>query len=219
MKEEIIMELACEGGGSEYFRVTNDDGSVYYTYSISDSFDDDDFYDKDHKRPVPKKFDTFEEAFEDLKKDTGWYKLGFYDLHDDYRDNIMDEVLSARDNDPRYYNFWYHDKGHCVFSYGDIKECCSLYRMQFDLFSKNDNLIFRSYYTSATSERNTGANEITPRSQNYKSFEEFFEHFKSNYPWLELNYNVHDEFSEYVEAEKRKAISPNQDTTVYRLFE
>ena len=35
MKEEIIMELACEGGGSEYFRVTNDDGSVYYTYSIS----------------------------------------------------------------------------------------------------------------------------------------------------------------------------------------
>ena len=87
------------------------------------------------------------------------------------------------------------------------------------LFSKNDNLIFRSYYTSATSERNTGANEITPRSQNYKSFEEFFEHFKSNYPWLELNYNVHDEFSEYVEAEKRKAISPNQDTTVYRLFE
>ena len=90
MNKELVFSAAGEGEGDDIYRITENDGSFYFTKDHSSMFDEDDFG-EGWEKPKPKKWDSFEAYFDELKQMGLWYRLHYYNVHKDYKEMVEKE--------------------------------------------------------------------------------------------------------------------------------
>ena len=99
-KLEKILEVGCEGFGADYFRITYSDGLARFARQASSSFDwneldmDESEFHKVYSSFVL--FDSFEDLWKECTNCNGWYLLGYSNIHDDYKNFIVGEVIASR---------------------------------------------------------------------------------------------------------------------------
>lgn len=97
---ERILSVACEGFGADYYRITYADGYVRFAREASSSFDWDelDMKECDFCKTYKsfKLFDNFEGCWAECTTGYGWFHLAYLDIHEDYKEWIIEQVNAAR---------------------------------------------------------------------------------------------------------------------------
>ncbi len=97
---ERVLSVACEGFGADYYRITYADGYVRFAREASSCFDWDemDMKESDFCKIYRsfKLFDSFEDCWSECTTGYGWFHLAYLDIHDDYKELIIEQVNAAR---------------------------------------------------------------------------------------------------------------------------